>query len=384
MRLTKLQIIDEAKKIGFDDIGFTTADPFESQKAVLAERRKEYAWTASVGMDLAAGTDPENILPGAKSIIVVLELYFRQAFPKSMERYFGRCYLDDDRVIRDGLAQKITAFKTYLRKGGLQVKIPPHLPHRLSAARAGLGTFGKNCLLYANRVARKSSFVLPIAFVVDGEFEPDSPTVEMGCPSWCKNVCLTACPTSALKGPRKIDPRRCISYLSYYGRDLTPVDMREPMGLWVYGCDCCQNVCPRNASWLAAELPENSRVSVKADDFHLPALLHMDRAYFKQKIWPHMFYMSADDLWRWKMNVARVMGNTLDPAFVPDLIRAFGENNDERVQAMCAWSLGKLGGRKAGDALARFLPQSRGRVAEEIQLALGEKSSHLRSDGNTN
>jgi epoxyqueuosine reductase len=39
----------------------------------------------------------------------------------------------------------------------------------------------------------------------------------------------------------------------------------------------------------------------------------MDKPYFEARIWPHMFYMSYDDIWRWKMNVARVMGNTLDP-----------------------------------------------------------------------
>jgi len=57
------------------------------------------------------------------------------------------------------------------------------------------------------------------------------------------------------------------------------------------------------------------------------------------------------------------------------LIRAFEENRDERVQAMCAWSLGRLGGRAAEGALTRFLPLSKGGVAEEIRLALQSPSS---------
>ena len=48
----------------------------------------------------------------------------------------------------------------------------------------------------------------------------------------------------------------------------------------------------------------------------------MDRDYFTAKVWPHMFYMSPDDIWKWKMNVARVMGNSLDDGYVPDLVRA--------------------------------------------------------------
>ncbi|MEJ2458803.1 MAG: thiamine pyrophosphate-dependent enzyme, partial [Novosphingobium sp.] len=36
--------------------------------------------------------------------------------------------------------------------------------------------------------------------------------------------------------------------LTYFGDGLTPRDLREPMGLYIYGCDRCQNVCPRNAA----------------------------------------------------------------------------------------------------------------------------------------
>jgi epoxyqueuosine reductase len=83
-----------------------------------------------------------------------------------------------------------------------------------------------------------------------------------------------------------------------------------------------------------------------------------------------MFYMSADDLWRWKMNVARAMGNSLDPEYVPDLVRAFGENQDERVQGMIAWALGRIGGEVAAQALDKFAGHSAGTVASEIAQAL--------------
>jgi epoxyqueuosine reductase len=370
--ISKRSIIEKARELGFEDTGFTTAEPFESQRELLRSRDEEYRWISKMGLDLAEGTDPKTILPEAQSIIVLMEAYFRESFPPSMETHFGRCYLDDDRVTKDGLAVRIKAFRQFLRDNGIESKVPFNLPHRLAAARAGMGTFGKNCLFYSNKVARRGSWVLPIALVIDHDFEPDEPTLEVGCPDWCKNGCIAACPTGALKGPRKIDPRKCISFLTYFGEGLTPMELREPMGLWVYGCDRCQNVCPRNAAWLAQKLPPNKKVAVMAKDFDLSRLLHMNGEYFEKKIWPHMFYMSTTDLWRWKMNTARAMGNSLNPKYIKDLIRSLRENEDERVTSMCAWALGRIGGAEVREALNDLLNKSSGAVREEILRALGE------------
>jgi epoxyqueuosine reductase len=368
--LTKQDIIAEASRLKFADIGFTNAELFASQKEYLLARQEEYGWAEQAGLNLIAGTDPHSILPNAKSIIVLLESYFEESFSPKMERHFGRCYLDDDRITKDRLALKIKAFRKFLQTNGVDSRVPFNLPHRLSAARAGLGTFGKNCLFYSRRVARKSSFVFPIAIVVDHEFAADEPDIAVGCPDWCRNACVAACPTRALKGDGKIDPRRCISFLTYYGEGITPLKLREPMGMYVYGCDRCQNVCPRNINRITEEKPLNPRVLAKSADFDLSRLLHMDKSYFEQKIWPHMFYMSADDIWRWKMNVARAMGNSLNPVYVADLIRAFKENSDERVNSMIAWALGRIGNLEAMAALEEFFKDSRGIVLEEIQRAI--------------
>jgi len=368
--IRKDELIEKAYACGFGDIGFTTVEPFDFQKALLQERQKAYEWVSKWGLDLIAGTDPKQIFPMAKTIIVLMEIYFKEAFPQSMEKYFGRCYLDDDRMAKDRLSQRVKTFRAFLRDNGIDSKVPFNLPHRLAAARAGMGNFGKNCLFYSNKVVRQGSWVLPIAVVVDHEFSPGVPTLEMGCPDWCKNACIVTCPTGALIGPRKIDPTRCISYLTYFGNGITPVALREPMGLWVYGCDHCQNVCPRNAPWLAKELPLNLKVAGMADDFQLNKLLQMDNAYFNSRIWPHMFYMSDKDIWRWKMNVARAMGNSRDPEYIPELLAAFRSNYDERVLGMLAWAIGRIGGSKAKAILNDILPESNALVQKEIVFAL--------------
>ena len=371
--ITEQAIIAKAHELGFADVGFTTAEPFDEHKRLLASMQQEYGWAEAVGLDLLNGTNPSHILPGAKTIIVLLELYFKKSYPRSIEGHFGRCYLDDDRVTRDGLSQRIKAFRSFLREHGVDSKVPFNLPHRVAAARAGMGTFGKNCLFYSNKVARMSSWTLPIAVVVDRPFTPGIPTIETRCPEWCRNACIAACPTRALKGNSRIDPRKCISFLSYFGEGMTPRDLREPMGMFVYGCDRCQNVCPRNQAWLANDLPLNENVVVKAGDFNLVSLLHMDRDYFEKKIWPHMFYMSYKDIWRWKMNVSRVMGNTRDPEYIPELAKAFGANEDERVKGMIVWALAQIGGEEARQRLMDIGKTTidSDLVKEELNYAMG-------------
>lgn len=368
--LSKSDIIRAAYEAGFKDVGFTTAEPFESHRQLLASRRAEYAWIEKKGLTLMQGTDPRTIMPSAQSVIVIMEAYFGKSYPKYMEGHFGRCYLDDDRITKDGLALRIRAFRGYLRDNGIQSKVPFNLPHRAAAARAGMGTLGKNCLFYSRTAARQGSWVLPIAVVVDHAFEPDPPTLRMGCPEWCRNACIAACPTRALKGDGRIDPRRCISYLSYYGEGLTPANLREPMGLYVYGCDRCQNVCPRNAAWLAQDLPLNPKVAAMEEDFRLERLLHMDTAYYEAKVWPRMFYMPSGEIWRWQMNAARAMGNTRDPKYIDDLAAACGNSGDERVAAMAAWALGRIGTHAARSVLERRRSESSGLLLDEIEAAL--------------
>jgi epoxyqueuosine reductase len=368
--ILKEDLIHKAHETGFEDIGFTTAEPFEAHRRFLADRQQEYGWVETMGLALMRGTDPRTVMPEAQTVVVLMEAYFRNSYPRYMEGHFGRCYLDDDRVTKDGLSRRIKAFRGWLRDNGIASRIAMNIPHRMAAARAGLGTFGKNCLFYSRKAVRQGSWVLPIAILVDRFFEPDAPTIRKGCPEWCRNACIAACPTRALKGDGTIDPRRCISFLSYYGEGLTPLALREPMGLYVYGCDRCQNVCPRNAPWLARDLPMSPKVAAMEEAFALDRLLSMDKAYFEAKIWPRMFYMPSEQLWRWQMNAARAMGNTRDPRFIDALAAAAAGDGDERVRAMAAWALGRIGGRRACEALETLRPKASGLVREEIESAL--------------
>jgi epoxyqueuosine reductase len=140
----------------------TSDQPFEEHNAYLTAHPDEYGWADATGLQLLDGTDPKNILPEAKTIIVLIDVYFKASFPPVMESHFGRCYLDDDRVTKDALARRIGAFRGFPRDNGINSKVPYNLPHRAAAVRAGLGTLGKNGLFYSRQAARQRSWNLPI------------------------------------------------------------------------------------------------------------------------------------------------------------------------------------------------------------------------------
>jgi epoxyqueuosine reductase len=132
---------------------------------------------------------------------------------------------------------------------------------RLAARYAGLGWLAKNtCLIHREL----GSWLFLGVIVTTLDLAPTLEPREGPAPDLCGNctLCIDACPTQALVEPYLLDARRCISYLTIEHRGSIPVEMREPMGRHVFGCDICQDVCPWNrkapVSTLAAFLPRES------------------------------------------------------------------------------------------------------------------------------
>ena len=146
--------------------------------------------------------------------------------------------------------------------------------------------------------------------------------------------------------------------------------MREPMGTWIYGCDRCQEVCPRNTPWAQQDLPPNPDLESKVEDLLPQTLLNMSQEHYVEKVWPQAFYISRKYKAKWQMNAARALGNQGDPDNVPLLIQSFSDSPHEMVRGMCAWSLGQLGGARARAALEGRMARENDLVRLEIDKAL--------------
>ena len=295
----KQRLRERALELGFEDIGFTDVQPLDLYIREIESRPEMYRWVMTDRFNVKEAAEPGQKHRWAKSLVVLIRNYHRYRFPRQLIGKIGRCYLVDERKEKKDEHQRLVDFYGFLKAEGLRFHFDGALPARMSAAKAGLVTYGKNCFAYAKRAMLGASWLESIPLLLDAEIEPDEPSIEIGCPSWCKNACIAACPTGALYSPKKMNPLKCIAFNSYYGSGITVMDLREPMGTWVYGCDRCQGVCPSNQPWMHQDLPINRSLSDRAGDLALETLLVMSKDHYVNKVWPLAFYIPREKIAKW-------------------------------------------------------------------------------------
>ncbi len=244
----KDQIRKRATELGFDNVGFCSADPPASMPyydAWLAKGR--HGTMGYLKRNRHVRADPKSLLPEAKSVIAVAMNYY-QPNPHSpgmphIARYaLGRDY---HKVLRQRL-KKLVAFIEESNPGAKHRTCVDSAPvlEREYANRAGLGWYGKNTMLIDSR--RGSWFFIGLVLTTL-DIKPDKPAVG-GCGTCTK--CVDACPTGAIikdDGRWQVNATRCISYLTIEHKGEIDPELEKKLGGWTFGCDVCQEVCPFNA-----------------------------------------------------------------------------------------------------------------------------------------
>lgn len=199
--------------------------------------------------------------------------------------------------------------------------------------KAGLGWIGKHSLLL-NKTAGSWFFLgevftsLPLP--VNNQHQADS------CGS-CK-ACMTVCPTQAIVGPKVLDARRCISYLTIEHKGVIPAEFRSAMGNRIYGCDDCQLYCPWNRfSSPTAQTDFTPRQNLEGAD--LLELFGWDKTAFLART--EGSAIRRIDFEQWQRNLAVALGNAPAQQQIINALERAQPAASEMVAEHIAWALSR-------------------------------------------
>lgn len=202
------------------------------------------------------------------------------------------------------------------------------------AYRAGLGWFGKNsCLIHPKRGSLFLIGEIYTSIDLSNEAKASLP-VSDHCGKCTR--CLDACPTQAIIAPRKIDARKCISYLTIENKDDPPEELRTKMGDWLFGCDICQTVCPWNIKFHGDKIsePEPLHEALVAD---LKFVLQSSNSQLQKALAQTALSRSAGSkLKRNAMIVCANKGLTEFTALISDF------KNDPKLGEIATWAVNQL------------------------------------------
>lgn len=349
---------DKARQLGFILAGVTTPDPpphystFEHWLAQGFHGNMNYLATEKAR---ARRANPKEILPECKSILVLATPYnpplhsaalsgtSRQASEvEAGVRVASYARGEDYHNILPARMDELVRFieKQVERpiKNRYYTDTGPILERDL-AQRAGIGWIGKNtCLINP----KQGSYFFISEIFLDLELEPDAPFVTDHCGTCTR--CITACPTDCILPNRALDATRCISYLTIELKDDIPVELREKIGNWVFGCDICQMVCPWNrfapeGDSAFSDNPSSSLRTLPSPTGDLTLTPQAFNQRFKRTP------ISRAKRRGYLRNVAVALGNTADMHALPVLQNAL--NDDEpMIRTHAQWAIEQISKRE--------------------------------------
>jgi O-acetylhomoserine (thiol)-lyase len=187
-----------------------------------------------------AGHRPQDILRGARSVIVIAVALPHAALESAPSREYSATYTSANNEL-NRIAFRLAKFLH--ENGHRAVQVPASSPydlkrmrgdisHRHAGELAGLGVFGKNSLLLSPKYGARMRLV---SVITDANLIPDK-RLEIDFCMDC-DKCIRACPVKALKGVRTVDKKACDNQHIRIGKKLD-------LSGWEQVCGVCIRVCP--------------------------------------------------------------------------------------------------------------------------------------------
>jgi epoxyqueuosine reductase len=365
----KSELAKVARQHGFDAIGIASPDAIpqaeERFAQFLAERQHgDMDWLAR---DPERRTSPRVLWPDVRSVIMLGCNYGPDDDPLALlaQRTRGAISVyarGDD--YHDIIKPRLKAIARWLiAQAGGDAKVfvdTAAVMEKPLAGAAGLGWQGK----HTNLVSREfGSWLFLGAIFTTLELPPDGADADH-----CGNcrACLDICPTAAFPAPYRLDPRRCISYLTIEHKGPIPRDLRPLMGNRIYGCDDCLAVCPWNKFAVAGrEQKLAARASLNAPS--LADFTRLDDAAFRALFAKSPVKRTGRD--RFVRNVLVAIGNSGDVALAAEAERLL-DDASPLVRGAAVWALGRLDSPRLHGLAAARKPDADPAVRDEWSAAL--------------
>jgi epoxyqueuosine reductase len=354
----KKRLVSFARKLGFDSCRIAACAP-PGHAIEFREWLRDGAHGEMNYMQRGEEKrcNPQNILPGARSMVVLALNYFQgEERPRRSSRRVGttgriaRYAWGDD--YHDVIRGKLDEIDQFLRSFGGQQKCyvdTGPILERDHSARAGIGWHGKSTMLIDDRLG---TWFFLAEVLTTLELPTDEPV-----PNRCGTCerCIAACPTGAITAPHQLDARRCISYLTIELKGAIPCELRPLIGNRIFGCDDCLDACPWNRF---AQASRHSAFSARRSTTGMSLREYLDlnddqfRALFKNS--PIKRIKRRGFL----RNVCVALGNVGGPSDLPALERAAADP-EPLIAEHAAWAIQQIRDRQKTGAAASCLNPKR-------------------------
>lgn len=337
-----LRLKEQAQTLGFQLVGVAPAVQAPGWQRFQDWLHKGYAAEMKyLQQGATARGSLDSILPGCRSIMMMGISYHQpqlrnEKTPINHGRVATYALGDDYHPLLWAKLNQLSAWLSKELPGSVSRGVVDTAPllERDYARLAGLGWFGKNTMLINKHIG---SCLLLSALLTTIDLELDQPHLSSHCGT-C-SACLDACPTQAFPEPGVLDASKCISYFTIEKRGSIPVEYRDKLGEWVFGCDICQDVCPWNR-----KAPKGQEAGLLSSSWHhsdegtvdLVKLLMLEELELRCNF-------RGTALWRAKRqgllrNACLILGNRGDCSAIPALQKAM-KDEDEVIRESAKWAL---------------------------------------------